>query len=526
MKQATNELVAKAKKLTVPAAIAASFALGAAIFVGHGSVHAASGAAMPIDDNSVEALTALDRAMEAVASRVTPAVVNVAVTARNTGEDEASNGQDGQQGGQMQGSPFQGLPPGIQQFFFGGGGHGQMQPQQPQLQHGVGSGIIISPDGYIVTNNHVVDGATNIKVTLHDRRILTAKVIGVDKLNDLAVIKVNADNLPSIAWGDSTKLQPGQTVLAFGSPFGYFQFSVTRGIVSAVDRPNPYTDDPRKPGDFIQTDAAINPGNSGGALVNAHGELVGINTFIITNNGQFAGAGFAIPSQIVRASADQLIKNGKVEHGYLGISMNDVTPENAHFFNLQNAEGAIVAQVTAGSPASNGGLQQGDVITRVNNTDVVNGSTLQVAVSQMTPGTKIALGVIRNGKPETVNITVGEYHGNSEVAGNDSDENSGGSAKTGKLGLSVANLTADARQQINAPEQLHGVVVESVRPASPADDAGIQPGDVILEVNRKPADSASSFADAVHQIPEGKSLLLLVWSKGNASYRTVRPDQG
>jgi serine protease Do len=517
MKQVTNQLVERAKKLAMPAAIVGAFALGAVLFVGHGNVHAASGtAAMPIDDNSVEALTALDRAMEAVAARVTPAVVNVAVTSRGNGEMDAS---DGQQQGQMQG-----LPPGLQQFF-GQSPFGQMRPQQPQIEHGVGSGIIISPDGYIVTNDHVVDGATNIKVTLHDRRILNAKVVGVDKLNDLAVIKVSASDLPAIAWGDSAKLQPGQTVLAFGSPFGYFQFSVTRGIVSAVNRPNPYSDDPRKPGNFIQTDAAINPGNSGGALVNAHGELVGINTFIITNSGSFAGAGFAIPSQIVRATAEQLIKNGKVEHGYLGISMNDVTPENAHFFNLQNAEGAIVAQVTPDSPASRGGLQTGDVITRVNDTQVINGSTLQVVVSEMAPGAKITLGVIRNGKPETLSLTVGEFHGNTEVASNDSQDDSG-SAKTGKLGLAVSNLTADARQQINAPDQIKGVVVQSVRPASPADEAGIQPGDIILEVNRKPAESASQFANEVHQNQDGKDILLLVWSKGNASYRTIHPDQG
>ena len=163
-----------------------------------------------------------------------------------------------------------------------------------------------------MTNNHVVDGATQVRVTLNDRRVFPAKVVGVDKLNDLAVIKINAHDLPTIAWGDSTKLHPGQTVLAFGSPFGYFQFSVTRGIVSALDRPNPYSDDARKPGDFIQTDAAINPGNSGGPLVDAHGELVGINTFIITNSGSFAGAGFAIPSQIVRAigRSDHQGRNG------------------------------------------------------------------------------------------------------------------------------------------------------------------------------------------------------------------------
>jgi len=524
MAQETNQLVVRGKKLAVPAAIVGAFALGAAMFVGYGGVHAASGAAAPMDNNSVEALTALDHAMEAVASRVTPAVVNVAVTSKVTGDDEASDdqGQSGQQGG----NPLQGLPPGIQQFFFGGGGHGQMQsgPQQSQIEHGIGSGIIISPDGYILTNDHVVNGATSIKVTLHDRRIFTAKVIGVDKLNDLAVIKVNATDLPSIAWGDSTKLQPGQTVLAFGSPFGNFPFSVTRGIVSALDRPNPYSDDRRKPGDFIQVDAAINPGNSGGPLVNAHGELIGINTFIITNSGSFAGAGFAIPSQIARATADQLIAHGKVEHGYLGISMNDVTPENAHFFNLKEASGAIVAQVTPGSPAANGGLQQGDVITRVNDTNVNNGSNLQVAVSEMAPGTKIILGVIRNGSPQTLNLTVGQFHGNSEVASNDNSDGQGG-AKTGKLGLAVANLTADTRQQINAPEQLKGVVVETVRPDSPADEAGLQPGDVILEVNRKPATSASDFADAVHADTSNKALLLLVWSKGNASYRTLQPQE-
>jgi serine protease Do len=505
MSQETNQLVASAKRFAAPAAIAGAFALGAVMFVGHGNVHAASA----IDDNSVSALTSLDHAMEAVASRVTPAVVNVAVTSKGSDEEDASAGS------------MQGIPPEFQRFF------GQMphqHSQQQPMEHGVGSGIIISPDGYIVTNGHVVDGAVQIKVTLNDRRILKAKLIGEDKLTDLAVIKVDATDLPSIAWGDSTKLQPGQTVLAFGSPFGYFQFSVTRGIVSALNRPNPYSDDPRKPGNFIQTDAAINPGNSGGALVNAHGELVGINTFIISNSGSFAGAGFAIPSQIVRATAEQLIAHGKVEHGYLGINMNDVTPDNAHFFNLKNAAGAIVAQVTPDSPASRGGVQTGDVIAQLNGQDMVNGSALQVAVSQLAPGTKIALGVIRDGRPVTLNLTVGEFHGNSEVASNEGPDGSNG-AQTGKLGLAVTDLTQDTRQQINAPDQLHGVVVENVRPASPADEAGLQRGDVILEVNRKPAQSASQFASELHQNHDGRDLLLLVWSKGNASYRTIHADQ-
>ena len=497
----TNQLVALAKKIAAPAAVVGAFVLGAALFVGHDNVHAASA----IDENSVSALTSLDHAMEAVASRVTPAVVNVAVTSRSTGEAAASDGQ------------MQGIPPGLQQFF----GPMLQQPAQPQFEHGVGSGIIISPDGYIVTNDHVVDGATQIKVTLNDRRILKAKLIGVDKLTDLAVLKVDATNLPSIPWGDSTKLEPGQTVLAFGSPFGYFQFSVTRGIVSAVNRPNPYSDDPRKPGNFIQTDAAINPGNSGGPLVNAHGELVGINTFIISNSGSFAGAGFAIPSQLVRATAEQLIKSGKVEHGYLGIGMNDVTPDNAHFFSLQDATGAIVSEVTPGSPASNGGVQTGDVIVQLNGAKIVNGSALQVAVSEMTPGTKIAMGLIRNGKPMNLNLTVGQFHGNSEVASDDQ----GDGPQSGKLGLAVSNLTPENRQQYNVPDQVHGVMVQNVRAGSPAEDAGIQPGDVILEVDRKPTDSAGQFASEVHQDKDGKNILVLVWSKGNSSYRTIHSDQ-
>jgi len=505
MTSTTNQLVGHAKKLSVPAAIAAAFVLGASFYSGHGRVHAA--AATPLDNNSVSALTSLDEAMETVASKVTPAVVNVAVTSRGPSEEQMSD-QDG---------PLQQLPPGLRQFF----GHGMPQmPGQPQIEHGVGSGIIISPDGYIVTNNHVVDGATQIRVTMNDRRVLNAKVVGTDKLTDLAVIKVNATDLPTIAWGDSTRLKPGQTVLAFGSPFGYFQFSVTRGIVSAVNRPNPYSDDARKPGGFIQTDAAINPGNSGGPLVDAHGELVGINTFIISNNGAFAGAGFAIPSQIVKATTEQLIKHGKVEHGYLGININDVTPDNAHFFHVQDATGAIIAQVSPDSPASKGGIKQGDVVREVNGQKVVNASGLQVAVSQMAPGANLKLGIVRDGKPIKLELTVGQYHGRNEEAAN---EGAPGQQK-GKIGLAVADLNGEMRQQFNVPDNIHGVVVEQVRPASPAEDAGLQPGYVILELNRKPAQSASDFVNEVHNTPAGQDVLLLVWSKGNASYRTVHPE--
>jgi serine protease Do len=517
MAATTNQLVGTAKKLAFPATIAGAFVLGAAFFAGHGRVHAAPAA--PLDDDSVSALTSLDRAMEAVASKVTPAVVNVAVTSRGPSEDEQQSMNDDQDQGQDQGQQgqMQQLPPGLRQFF---GNMFPQMPNRPQIEHGVGSGVIISPDGYIVTNNHVVDGATQIRVTLNDRRVLNAKVVGTDKLTDLAVIKVNASDLPCIAWGDSARLKPGQTVLAFGSPFGYFQFSVTRGIVSAVNRPNPYSDDARKPGGFIQTDAAINPGNSGGPLVDARGELVGINTFIITNNGSFAGAGFAIPSQIVKATTDQLIKHGKVEHGYLGININDVTPDNAHFFNVKDAAGAIVAQVTPDSPAAKGGIKQGDVVTEVNGEKISNASALQVAVSEMTPGTALKLGIVRDGKPMTLDLTVGQYQGKNQVAGNEGEH--GGNK--GKIGVAVADLNGQTRQQFNVPDNVHGVVVQQVRPGSPADDAGLQPGDVIMEVNRKPAQSASDFANDVHNTPSGQDLLLLVWSHGNASYRTVHPE--
>src|SRR5665213_2889638 len=434
MSTTTNSLVARAKRFTVPFGAVATLMLGVVFVFDHSVAHAAGGAgivaAAPMDDGSVSSLVALDNAVEAVAARVTPAVVNVSVTSHApAGETD----EDGQGSGIPEGA----LPPGFQ-FFFGphgpGTGRGQGQGRgmngPGQIERGIGSGIIVAPDGYIVTNAHVVDDATQIRVTLNDRRVFPAKLVGVDKLNDLAVIRIDAKNLTSIAWGDSTRLHPGQTVLAFGSPFGYFQFSVTRGIVSAVNRPNPYSDDARKPGGYIQTDAAINPGNSGGPLVNAHGELVGINTFIISNSGSFAGAGFAIPSQIVRATTEQLIKHGKVDHGYLGISMNDVTPDNAHFFNLPDASGAIVAQVMPDSPASRGGLKQGDVIAQLNGQKITNGGELQVEVSEMQPGTALKLGVIRDGKPVALNLVVGQYHGKTERA----DNHSHNGGQKGKIG--------------------------------------------------------------------------------------------
>lgn len=532
MPVSTNSLVARigplVRRFSIPAAFAGAVFVGATLVVNHGNVHAASFAATPLDDNSVSSLVALDNAVESVAARVTPAVVNIAVTSKTNGDMQTDSDGDGDDDtpqrprqrrnqGQVPQQQVPGLPPGFSQFF----GFGGQQQQGPQIEHGIGSGVIISPDGYIVTNNHVIDGATQIKVTLNDRRVLTGKLVGTDKLTDIAVVKVDAHNLPSIAWGDSAKLHPGQTVLAFGSPFGSLQFSVTRGIISALNRPNNFSDNARAPGGLIQTDAAINPGNSGGPLVNAHGELIGINNGIMTSSGSFAGAGFAIPSQIVRSVSDQIIKTGAVHHGYLGIAMNDVTPENASFFKLNDADGAIVSQVTLDSPAAKAGLKSGDVIRELDGQRIVNGGALQVAVSEDTPGTTISLGILRDGSPQTLSVKVGEYHAKSEMAEN--GDPSAPNVKPGKLGVSVGDLTSDLRQQLHIPENVQGVAVESVRPGSPAEDAALAPGDVILEINRKAVPSAEQFVSAVRANPAGKDILLLVWRNGGASFRVVHP---
>jgi serine protease Do len=510
----TNLLRAQIKRFTAPLLALTLLLFTAAFVVVHQQVNAAMApSTTPLSEDSISPLVSLDQAVEAVASKVTPSVVNIAVTSHPHQQDAEAQGEGEDQGE----NPFS-------QFFGPGQGPGDEQGpgrgrgQGHQIEHGIGSGVIISPDGYIVTNNHVVDGAMEVRVTMHDRRTFPAKVIGTDKLTDLAVIKVDAKDLPSIAWGDSTKLVPGQSVLAFGSPFGYLRDSVTRGIVSATNRDNRFSDDARKPGGFIQTDAAINPGNSGGPLVNAHGQLIGINTFLISSTGAFAGAGFAIPTQTVHPVVDALIKNGVVHHGYLGVGLNDVTPDNAKFFSLSGTTGAVIAQVTSNSPASRAGLKEGDVVTAVNGQQVQSAGDLQVAVSEVAPGTKIQLEVQRNGHADKVDLTVGEYHHDDEVAASASDESG-----HPRLGISIADITPDIRQQLNLPSDVQGVAVAQVQPASPAEDAGLSGGNVILELNRQPVKSAEQFRNEVKQLPAGKDLLLLVWANGGSSYRVVHP---
>src|SRR5882762_3140257 len=445
----------------------------------------------PLDDNSVGALLNLDRAMETLAARVTPAIVHVAVTSRAKADQAAGEVPEDMQQffGQFFGPGMgPGMGPGRGQGMGPGRGRSfRMQPQQQQIEHGVGSGVIISPDGYIVTNNHVVDGATEIRVTMNDRRILPAKLIGTDPLTDLAVIKVSANDLPNMAWGDSTKLRAGQTVLAFGNPFG-LRFTVTRGIVSALNRPNPDMSNRHKPGEFIQTDAAINPGNSGGPLVDARGEVIGINTFLISPSGSFSGAGFAIPTQIVKPTVDTLIRDGKIEPG---------------------------------SPGANAGLRIGDVVKQLNGKSVSDAGELQVEVGQKKPGTTIHLQILRDGKNVDVPVTLANFNHRKEEA----SENTGEHGKA-RWGLGLADLTPDTRDQIQAPGDVKGAVIEQVQPGSSAEDAGLQPGDVILEVNRHKVQTAADVQQDLGKVPAGQNALLLIWSNGGNSFRVLHPMQG
>jgi serine protease Do len=500
------------RRLAVPMlalALVASFVSYECVKPAAARAAVAAPAVAPLDDNSVGALLALDKAMETLAARVTPAVVNVTVTSRTKPEMTGKQMPDDMQQFFGQSSPFG-------QFF---GPH--MQQRQPQIEHGMGSGVVISPDGYIVTNNHVIDGAVDIRVTTSNRRVLKAKLVGADPLTDLAVLKVNASDLASAPWGDSKEVRPGQTVLAFGNPYG-FRFTVTRGIVSAVNRANPDPTDRSKPGEFIQTDAAINPGNSGGPLVDARGEVVGINTFLISSSGSFSGMGFAIPSQIVRPTVEALIRDGKVSHGHIGIGIADVTPENAKFFDEATATGGVVTQVEPDSPGAKAGLQIGDVITEIDGQKVSDAGELQVIVGQKQPGTKIMLKVLRDGKSMTIAVTLEEL-GNRTAEGRD-DAGKG----EGKMhwGIGLSNLTPELRDQLQAPREIHGAVIEEVKPGSPADNAGLQQGDIILEVNRHKVQSASDVQQALSNVTKGEDALLLVWSSGGNSFRVLHSPEG
>jgi len=415
-------------------------------------------------------------------------------------------------------NPFEN-DPFFQQFF----GHqfGQAPEQQPQQQRemSLGSGVIVSPDGYILTNNHVIDGASDIKVSLKDKREFKAQLIGADPKTDLAVLKIPATGLTAMTFGDSAKMQVGDFVLAIGDPFGVGE-TVTMGIVSATGR-NSLDIEEGGYEDFIQTDAAINPGNSGGALINVRGELVGINTAILTGNegGGNEGVGFAIPVDMARGIMQQILKNGKVTRGYLGIMIQEVTPDLAKAFDLPSSEGALVGDVTKDGPASKAGMQKGDIILTLNGQPVEDSRSLRLHIASMAPGQTVQLGVQRNGAKLTVSVTLGELPETPEASATPGAQ----SAPSAVAGVDVDTLTPEIAGQLGLPAETHGVVVTQVDPSSAAAETGLQRGDVIQEVNRTPVGSVDQYNRAV-KAANGQQALLLV-NRGGTTHYVVIPTE-
>jgi serine protease Do len=396
----------------------------------------------------------------------------------------------------MQSDPF------FQQFF----GHGFGRPEVPKdrREQSLGSGVIVSPEGYILTNNHVVDGATDVKVTFSDKRELKAKVIGTDPKTDVAVLKVEGSNFPAITLGDSSKVQVGDYALAIGDPFGVGQ-TVTMGIVSAKGRGNLGIEDYE---DFIQTDAPINPGNSGGALVNDRGELVGINTAILSHgSGGNEGIGFAIPVNLARNVMGQILDHGKVTRGYLGVVIQPITPAMAKELGLNKLQGALVGDVSPKGPARASGVQRGDVILSINGNPVNDSNELRNTISMMQPGQTVKLGISRNGSTKDLDVRLGELSLSKEEAESQPE----GASKDALEGISVQNLDAEVAAQLQLPESTKGVVVTGIDPSSPKADSGLQKGDVIQEVNHQAVRNVAEFKEAMRKATDGALLLVNRW---------------
>ena len=403
------------------------------------------------------------------------------------------------------------------------GDRGQQQPPQESLERALGSGVIVSTDGYVLTNHHVIDGAQDIKVDLNDGRTFDAKLIGSDPPSDLALLKVEASGLTFMTPGDSDKVRVGDVALAIGNPLGIGQ-TVTLGIISAKGRSTGGTGSGSFE-DFLQTDAPINRGNSGGALINTIGELIGINSQIVPGaGGGNIGIGFAIPSNMARTVMDQLVKNGKVRRGQLGIVVSRVTTDVAVSLGMPEAKGVIVNSVKAGSAAEKAGIRRGDIITAINDAAVNDTNAFRNRVASNAPGSEVTLTVLRDNKEQKIRATLGEF---TEEAAREENQNEGGPSSRsggGKLGISVEPLTPDIAQELQLKPGTTGVVVSSVHPAGPAVEAGIQRGDVIQEVNRQAVKSAEDLRAAIEK-SGGKPVLLLLNRRGETAFLAVRPRQ-
>ncbi len=389
---------------------------------------------------------------------------------------------------------------------------------QKQTVRSLGSGVIVSKDGYILTNNHVVDGSDKLTVVLQDKKKYSAKVVGRDPQTDIAVVKIKADNLPVAALGNSDNVRVGQWVIAVGNPFNLMH-TVTAGIISAKGRSSMNLADYE---DFIQTDASINPGNSGGALSDLDGNVIGINTAIYSPNGAGSvGIGFAVPINMAKSVMNSLIAHGKVSRGYLGLVPQDIDETLQKALNLKTSEGSLVGDVSSGGPADKAGIKRGDIITEFNGSKVTSSTQLRNLVAEAKPGSDAKVELLRDGKQQEVTVTLGERPKNLAAAGEEENGNDNEGSEeqqsSEKLGLSVQSLTPDLAKQLKY-EGDHGVVITSVTPGSSAEDAGLQRGDLIKEVNRKSISSVSDFTTAVKSIGKGDSAAFLVRRGANTFY--------
>jgi serine protease Do len=439
------------------------------------------------DTEATEVLTRFGDALSRVAERVKPAVVNISTTKTVKSPRH----------------PFFDDP--VFRRFFGD------EPSGPQSRKvsSLGSGVIATADGYIVTNNHVIEGADDIVVKLFDNREYKGKVVGLDSKTDVAVIKIEEKNLPTIPWGDSDKLRVGEMVLAVGNPYSLSQ-TVTMGIISALGRAGFGITDYE---DFIQTDSAINPGNSGGALVNVRGEIIGVNTAIFSTTGGYQGVGFAIPSNMVKSIMESIISQGKVVRGWLGVQIQPLTAELAKQFKLKDDKGVLLVDVVEGGPADKGGLKRGDVIIEYNGKKITDPFHFKNMVAATKPGKAVEIKVIRDSAVNTMPVTIGELPLEPSLASSAETDNA-------LQGVTVIDTTPDILRKMNIAKKVSGVVVTVIEEGSPALGI-ITKGDIILEVNRKPVPSAKEYNAVVAGISKDSDILLLIIRGGVTQYITV-----
>ena len=437
-----------------------------------------------------------------VAKLVKPGVVNIFATRNGSGEEG-------------KGTPFD--DPFFRRFF-GEEWMKRFEAPKERTQQGLGSGVIVDANGLIITNNHVVNKADEIKVFLSDKREFKAKLVGTDAKTDVAVLKIEATGLPTVAWADSDKLEVGEFVLAVGNPFGLTQ-TVTLGIVSALGRAAGIAEYE----DFIQTDAAINPGNSGGALVNVRGELVGINTAIYSQSGGNMGIGFAVPSNMAHSIMEQLVQHGKVVRGWLGVSIQELTPELSSQFGVpRDVKGVLVSDIMDDSPAKKAGFERGDVIVEYDGKPMDSPAHLRNAVAQTVVGKKVTVKLIREKKPKSIDLAIAEQPKNlSQASAEDSGESIAPAGLLSDIDVREVNTELAGRYGLKSGDR--GIVVVRVKAGSQAEEAGVREGDLVLEVNRKAVGTLKSYEHVAANLPKDQAVLLLLKRQGRAIYLTLRP---